>query len=442
VHVALVRWANYETGGFDLGFFDQLIYNTAQGRFFENSFVWYNFTGQHFEPVLLLFVPAYWLGAGPLVLTITQAVVAAGSTIVLFFAARRWGLAPWVAASLGLAWMANPYLHRALYFDFHPEVMFALPLFATLWATAAGRPRTAAALALSLLLFKEDAALVTLAVAALLWWRGYRRPAEVTAAAALAWTFVVVLVVMPWAREGRPSDLVDRYGYLVGVSSQAKLLPALLLHPWVIPWQLLQPGHLWTAALLVAVSCPLALGRPWTLTLLVPSLSVALLSSAPDQSGLFLHYGAEPAALATIIGVIGAPRLAGRVPASLLGAAVVVSATLAFGLASPFAPWQSDNTPSNGHRAAVAEALALIPGDESVTVSAQSGLVARLSQRVGIYEFPGHYDGRADWVVVDQYGYRSSQSLADGFDAKLGVVRTTYERVFDRDGVEVFRRKQ
>ena len=442
MHVALDRWSNYTTGGFDLGFFDQVVYNTAHGRIFENSFVWYNFAGQHFEPVLFFFVPGYWLGGGPLLLTLTQATVVACAVVVLFLAARRWSLPPWVAAAVTAAWVVSPYLHRALNFDFHPEVMLALPLFGAAWAIAAGRPRVAAVLALSLLLFKEDAALVAIAVGILLWWRGYRREGAVTAAIAVAWAVVIVLIVMPLAREGRPSDLVERYGYLVDATSQGALVPALLTHPWVIPQALLTPHHLWTIVLVVGVSAPLAFARPWLLLLVLPSVAVSVLSSYPDQSGLYFHYSAEIVPLAVVLGIVGAERLVSRVPPALIATAAMAPAIAAFSLMSPFAPWRSEeNAPSAEHRAAVAAALALVPSDETVSVSAQSGLVARLSHRVGIYEFPGHADGRADWVVVDQYGYRSSQSVADGFDAKLQAVRDTYQEVYDIDGVEVFRRK-
>src|SRR5262249_25803663 len=95
--------------------------------------------------------------------------------------------------------------------------------------------------------------------------------------------------------------------------------------------------------------------------------------------------------------------------------------------------------PTETHKAALQEALALIPADASVAVSAQSGLLPRLSQRAHAHEFPG-YLSKADWVIVDQYGFRSSQSLADGYNASLTIVRQSETPVFAKDGVEVYRR--
>src|SRR6476661_2020762 len=64
IDATLGRHAAYQSNAYDLGFFNQIIWNTSQGRFFETSFVKYNFLGQHFDPVLLVFAALYRLGAG------------------------------------------------------------------------------------------------------------------------------------------------------------------------------------------------------------------------------------------------------------------------------------------------------------------------------------------------------------------------------------------
>ena len=64
------------------------------GGWFETSFVPYNFAGQHFEPILLVFVPAYWLGAGPYFLTVSQAGRRSAAAIPLYFFARALTMSP------------------------------------------------------------------------------------------------------------------------------------------------------------------------------------------------------------------------------------------------------------------------------------------------------------------------------------------------------------
>jgi hypothetical protein len=102
--------------------------------------------------------------------------------------------------------------------------------------------------------------------------------------------------------------------------------------------------------------------------------------------------------------------------------------------ASPFAAEHGAQV-SQAHRGAVSGALALIP--DGASVSAQSGLVARLSQRQEIYEFPRRSD-EATWVIVDQRGFRTSQSTAAGCDRALEEVRATHRLVYAVDGVLVF----
>src|SRR6266508_669964 len=55
----------FQSHAYDLGFFDQIIWNTSHGRWFATTFVPYNFLGQHMEPVLLPFAALYRLWPQP-----------------------------------------------------------------------------------------------------------------------------------------------------------------------------------------------------------------------------------------------------------------------------------------------------------------------------------------------------------------------------------------
>lgn len=437
---ALDRWENYRTNAFDLAFFDQIIWNTSRGDWFQTTFIGYNFAGQHLEPILLLFVPAYWLGAGPPLLLGTQAVVAVAAVIPLYAAARRLGLPALLASGVTLSYLLNPYLHRALDFDFHPEVMVALPVFGAAWAVAAKRYRLAAVLAVSTMLFKEDAAFVALALAALLWFEGARRQAVVTGIIAVAYVLIAVVVIMPLVRGGASSDLVERYGYLVDTTRQSQFLPRLVTHPWVIPVHVFAPAQLWTTALFVGASGPLAVLRPKLLAFLLPGLAVALLAAHQAQRALELHYSAEIVPLVLVFSLFGARTAYRHVPAPVVLAAILLPVLIGFFALSPFSPTAArPQGPSAAHLEALDEGLALVPSDAQQEVSAQSGLLPRLSQRTNAWEFPQAVD-RVDWVVIDRYTHISSQSIASGYAAAVTVVRATFERVYDRDGVEIFRR--
>nr|MBA3531964.1 DUF2079 domain-containing protein [Ardenticatenales bacterium] len=61
--------------GYDLGIYDQTIWNLSQGRIWQTTLV-YETGGyyDHFEPILALLVPLYWLWPDVRVLLIVQAI--------------------------------------------------------------------------------------------------------------------------------------------------------------------------------------------------------------------------------------------------------------------------------------------------------------------------------------------------------------------------------
>lgn len=436
VRLATLRWQAFETNSFDLAFFDQIIFNTSRGRLFETSFVSYNFAGQHFEPILLVFVPGYWFGAGPYFLTLVQAVVAAAAAIPLYLFARRATGEAALGFAAVVAFLANPYLQRAIGFDFHPEVMAAFPVFLAAWAIVSERRTIAIVSTLSVLLFKEDTVFLALLLAGVMWSRGWRRETRVCALVAGVYLVLAVFVAMPLIRGGENSDLIERYGYLLPGADRT--LSGVLLTPVRAAQVFLNPGQLWTAALFILTSSAVALFRPAWLLWLAPGLGLALLSSHHPQQRLELHYAAELVPAAIVLGVLAAASLPRRRGTAVLSVAMTAPPLLAMLALNPLGNAHGA-MPSARHQASVLEALALVPDGENISVSAQSGLLPRVSQRRQAHEFPGHIS-EADWIVVDRYGFRSSQSLAAGFDAKLQDVRRTQELVYSDDGVEVFRR--
>src|SRR5439155_18580711 len=73
----LAQHRAYNSNGWDLGWFDQVVWNTAHGRPFENSFAPWSFLGEHLEPVLLLFALIYRVKPDVEILLVTQALVGA-----------------------------------------------------------------------------------------------------------------------------------------------------------------------------------------------------------------------------------------------------------------------------------------------------------------------------------------------------------------------------
>src|SRR5204862_3681600 len=95
----------------------------SQGRLFETSFVKYNFLGQHFDPVLLVFAGVYRFGAGVESLLVTAALMASLAAVPLYVAARRFGGSSVAGVLCAGAFLLSAPLHEAVNFDFHPETL-------------------------------------------------------------------------------------------------------------------------------------------------------------------------------------------------------------------------------------------------------------------------------------------------------------------------------
>src|SRR5829696_6033473 len=88
IYLGFQRHDRFGTYGFDLGIYDQAIWLLSR---FETPFITLrglNFWGTHANPILVLFVPFYWLGAGPHFLLVVQVASQALGAVAVFLLAR------------------------------------------------------------------------------------------------------------------------------------------------------------------------------------------------------------------------------------------------------------------------------------------------------------------------------------------------------------------
>jgi uncharacterized membrane protein len=434
---ALLRYQHFESMAYDLGYFDQIIWNTAHGHFFQTSFVSYNFLGLHFEPVLLFFAALYRLGAGVESLLVVQAIFVAAAAIPLYYAVRRMTGSGPAALAIAISYLLTSSLHDALNFDFHPEMIGFFFVFLALYYLAAGRPRATIISLLPLLAVKEDMPLILAAFAVLLFIESYRRHAASLMLFAVGWAVALVFVAMPMLRGGDPG-LTSRYEYLVSGSSAVSLAPDIVSRGF----------HHLDGGLVIAIrhllpAAAVALLSPAAALAVLPALFYDVLSEHGTQAHLDLHYVMMPLALSFVAASFGIRDLArGRGVARLLrrvgspaaraiaGAGVILAATLLlFALYSPYAPGAAREAPDASHVEIVDQALSLIPAD--APVSAQSTIFPHLSHRRSVYQFPRLEDAR--YAIVDpallEPGAKRDEAAQD---------LPGFEEIFDRDGVRVF----
>ncbi len=444
---------SFHSYGWDLGIFDQLLWNTAHGRPFEYSFRDISYLGDHWQPALLLLAPLAWLGAGPAPLLVVQGLVFGAAAIPLFAAARR-------LAAPGPAWLATgAYLlglaqARAATYDFHLEAFAPLLAFTALWALASGRPAVFLAAALAILLLKEDAVLLTLALCWVAWFAfGLRREAWMTGAFALVYGALVSLVLMPAFLGHDSNPLLERYGYLG--DSAAEILFTALTRPDLLIDHLAHPSSGEAAFLLLlgVGFLPLLAPRLWpplALLILVP-----LLSQQEQQRTLTLHYMVVPATFAMVVSVVAlrcdVPQRVWRAAAAKAAGLSVLSARLAapaamFALALGVFAWKSPLPPSfaveldryhvDRHSRIARSFLDMIPS--AVPVSAQATYVPHLSQREDIYEFPRVLN--AEYVLLDRARPVPDYDQPRFKECQDALPRLGFDLIRQEDGIALWQR--
>ncbi|WP_316740245.1 DUF2079 domain-containing protein [Streptomyces sp. MK7] len=427
---------------YDLGIFEQVIRSYASGHLPVSELKGPDFPalGDHFSPILVLVAPFYRVWSSPECLLVVQAALLAVSVVPLAFWARKAlgdSAARVIAVCYGLSWG----IASGVGFDFH-EVAFAVPLISfSLAALSLGRPRTAVAWALPLLLVKEDLGLTVAAIGLLIVWRGDRRLGLLTAAAGLIGTALCLLAILPainpsgtfgyWWLADSPQGTAGSGGGLAGFLYKSTI-------------GLITPEtKLTTFVLLLAPTLFLAL-RSSLMLIAVPTLAWRFLSSNSVHWGTDFHYSMVlmPIVFAAFIDALSLRRSnRGSMRRYLLGSAAVALLIL-----PNFPLWQlvQPETWRTSPRVALAhKIMESIP--DNATVQASTLLVPQLTNRTSVSVY-GWYSSRPhpDWIMVDTWvptSMRWPQSWAAEQQSLAQAKAHGYRTVVDEQGFILLRRR-
>jgi uncharacterized membrane protein len=397
-----LTWAqqsNFGTFGFDMGLYDQGIWLLSR---FKEPFLTgrgLNFFAHHVNPVTILYIPAYWLGAGPHFLYLTETVwMAAGAIPVWLLARDRLGNS-WLGVALGAAFLLHPSLEWINQFQFHPDALIVTPLLFAYWLATRRRWRWFAVAVAITLACKEDAALAVAVLGLLLLVRGERRAGAITALAGAGWFVVATDLIIPLSGGGSGpyyQQFFSGFGDSLGA-----VATNLLLHPSRLVDLAVQPDRLAYYREVLAPVALLPLAAPLVLAIGGPQLVVNVASShAPTHDARFQYTAIVLAAvfLATVEAVALLGRAAG-------GRRFLVGLVAACALATNVA-WSPSPLGVRFHtgiwaqaqpgQAAAERAIRLLPGDAGVSTTA--ALMPHLTHRVHVYEFPNPWLA-ANWGV-------------------------------------------
>ena len=443
-----------QTSGFDLGHYENVMFNALHGEFFRSTILWGSSGGNnlanHAELVMVLFLPFYALHPSGEAMLVIQAVMMGASVIPLFLLARS-ALGPLTALPLCFVYLIAGTFSSPLFYDFH-WLPIAMPFhFLLMYALNTRRYRLAALAFLLALLVREDVAL-TLALGSTYFITSRRnvKLGLTLLTASLAWFFAVKFGLMRLAGN---FDFGFMYSDLILPKEKGlgSVIKTVLTNPFFLLEKLLTREKL---SFMLHLLVPLAF-LPWrnwrwalfscggfATTLLTTNANYALLS---PHFHYLMHwtpylYAAAIVALHTL-GRQGADGVVRRRAAL----AAVVFASVVHSVS--FGPFFQRATFMGGfHRIPfevsaadlqVAESMRLvkelIPDEASVAGSDLE--IAQFSTRLNAFD--SRFDvGSADFIVIDRH------HLDPGTFANLDHTLTTepYGLLFERDPVVLLKR--
>ncbi len=444
--------SNFGTFGFDMGIYDQGIWLLSR---FKEPFVTVrglNYFGHHVNLLTLVFVPFYWLGAGPHFLYLVETIVMAAGAVPIWLLARD-KTDSWTALVPAAAFLLFPSLQWINWWHFHPDALIITPLLFAWWLASQKRWRWFAVATAAALLAKEDAALAVIVMGAALWIRGEKKWGRITLLVGFAWFLVCTRLLIPIANGGKEpfyEELFPGFG-----NSMPEIVWTMVRHPSRIYRVAFAADRLiYYRQMLLPVGL-LPFGAPLLLLIGGPQTLVNVVSAHSPTHDIRYHYSSIVIA-AVFISMV---EVFGRIVRRGDGWRVAVVALLIVSSVMSNREWSPSPIgrqyrsgiwaqPQPKH-AVLNRALDLVKPSDRVTATYY--IVPHLTHRQYIYEFPNPFRV-ANWgvngedppsrdtsevLVIDVGLNGSDEPLYQSLVAPDGEFRI----VFEQDGIVVARRK-
>jgi uncharacterized membrane protein len=386
------------SNNWDLGIFNNAVWALAHGESFMN-YRGMDVLGHHFNPIFYVFAPFSWLGADALFLCLAQVLFLVLGAVPAYLIGRdRLG-----TDRRGLAICALYLLHPAVtglsWWMFHPETLAIPAVLAAWWAATQGRWKLFSALIIWCLLCREDVALATAGLGAVLTigrWPGdrvfrnptARRVGAVICIASLTWYLGLTQFVMPSRLPtDEPYYVQDFFGHLG--STMPEVIETSLKHPDRALSQVSGGNGVSFGARLLGPTGGMALAQPILIIPALPQLAAATLSNDPDSRMPWHHHAAIVVPFMIIAGAESLRRWRDR-PKRLtpIMAWMLTSASISYLLFSPtpLGPLGDKWSGPTEKGAAVREAARIVPRDASVAATVTPG--TEMTTRRDIYTWP------------------------------------------------------
>ena len=458
--LSLLRHWSFHSTGLDLGVFDQVVWNTSQGRFMESTLSLdrctpHSFFGDHFSPILVALVPLYWVAPHPETLLIVQTVALALGAVPVYLLART--LLPRGIERLAwlLAYVLGAPLAFVTLYDFHEVALAVLPLGFAMYFLATRRTVPLLIALLIAFTVKEEIALIGIGFGvALALQRRWRIAALVTLGSAAV--FVLTLKVIIPAFAGGPYQYIGRYASLGG--SELEILRTLLLDP-LRALAVLGEGEVGSKVIFVlslfAPGLLLALRSRWAIVPSLVPLGYLMLSDYGGEHTLHNQYAAPIIPLALGASIVGFAKVSQAWRPRLAVASILVTLffCVSFGgwpfsrdFENAYLRGNPDRAPSGTpliqrelRYDALLAAVRAIPPD--VAVVSTDFWVTQVGERRSNYHLAALDPCDAQYAILDYADPGMNRDLARFAEARAALLATGFEEIAAGEGLSLLRRR-
>ncbi len=408
----------------DLAIYDNIFYHSSHGNFLGCNFIpTGNHANAHFDAILVLLSPLYYLYPRAEFILVLQAIWCGAGVVPAYLLGRDHLRSAWAGVTLAAAWALYPALHGANLYEFHSLTLLAMPMLWLLYLITTSRLRAYFILLPFVLLIREDASLLIGCVAfAAILTRDARlvRAGWITIGVAALYFILVKTVIM-----GSADPLGGEYGFswyyedMTGGKSLGGILLSLITNPtFTIDFALRESKLIYLTQLLLPLAFLPLFGKPWRFATVFGLFYILLASRGPVFSIHFQYsvvlfpvlFALTPIAIRRLRDGDLAKRIGLARPqlvAVLLGAVLASSALMAwkFGSVVP-------NTSFRGGWAKIPHTLTVeqekryqvlrslveqVPADASVV--ATSRVAPHISNRAEIWDY--RHKGPADYLILN-----------------------------------------
>ena len=130
---SVVRHLKFETYIFDLGYYDQLIWQASRGLGLHLSTIEAHAFTDHFSPTILLLSPLYWIWADPIILLLSQSIIICLGAYPIYKLSLTKTRDALFSLTISFAYISFYGIQNAITYDFHALAFSASLLAWVLW---------------------------------------------------------------------------------------------------------------------------------------------------------------------------------------------------------------------------------------------------------------------------------------------------------------------